>query len=90
MDKLDLIVNKIDDLKDLQDVRLNAIDKNLEEHMRRTDILETLHQNNQTRIATLEKPAEALSLIKKSALYIAAIAGAILAVMKVLSMLKGV
>jgi hypothetical protein len=84
MDKLDLVVDRIDDLKESTDKRLESIDKNLAEHMRRTDILEQLHRDNQQRIAMLEEPRKALILIKQVALWISAICGCILAVLKML------
>jgi hypothetical protein len=84
MDKLDLVVDRIDDLKESTDKRLESIDKNLAEHMRRTDILEQLHKDNQKRIHMLEEPKKALLLIKSAAMYVAAIAGAVLTVLKLL------
>ena len=80
--KDDLIIQRIDDLKDSTTERLDSIDTNLSEHMRRTDVLEKLHQDNQGRIATLEEPRKALVLLKNVLLYIGAIAGAILAILK--------
>ena len=50
MDKLDLIIEKIEDQKDNVDLRLRSIDRNLAEHMRRTEVLEKLHMDNQSRI----------------------------------------
>lgn len=83
MDKLDLIVQRIDDLRDSMDVRLDSIDTNLREHMRRTDVLEDLHRDNQVRIQTLEEPRKALLLLKSVVLYISAVTGAIIAIVKV-------
>lgn len=82
LDKLDLIVDRIDDLRDSTDKRLESIDFNLAEHMRRTDVLEQLHRDNEKRILKLEEPSKALQWIKSVLLYIAAVAGAILTVMK--------
>lgn len=79
---MDLIIARIDDLKDSSNNRLDSIDTNLAEHMRRTDVLEQLHQDNQSRITTLEEPRKALILLKTVVLYIAAVVGAISAVLK--------
>lgn len=86
MNKEDLIIQRIDDLKDSTDSRLDSIDANLRAHMRRTEILEKLHHDNQSRIEKLEEPRKALVLIKNAALYIAAIAGAILTIAKVMEL----
>ena len=80
-DKIDLVIQRIDDLKDSSNDRLDRIDVNLAEHMRRTDVLETLHMDNQTRIHTLEEPRKAL--LKNVILYISAVCGAILLILKV-------
>jgi len=80
--KDELIIQRIDDLKDSNNQRLDSIDENLAQHMRRTDVLEDLHMDNQKRIETLEQPLTVLLFIKKISLYIAAIAGAILSVVK--------
>jgi len=83
MDKLDLIVDRIEDLKESTDKRLDNIDSNLAEHMRRTDVLESLHRDNQQRIQLLEEPKKALLLIKNVVLYISVVTGGIIAILKV-------
>jgi len=82
MKKEDIIIQMITDSKESTDNRLDNIDLNLAEHMRRTDVLEDLHIDNQTRIAKLEEPAKALLFIKNVVLYIAAITGAIITLLK--------
>ena len=82
MDKLDLVIDKIDANAKHAEHRLDRIDANLAEHMRRTDVLEKLHIDNQTRIIKLEETPNALKKIKSWSLYIAAIAGAVLTVLK--------
>lgn len=82
MKKEDIILKMLEEHIDSSDKRLDSIDDNLREHMRRTDVLEDLHMDNQTRIAKLEAPAKALLFIKNVVLYIAAIAGAIITVLK--------
>ena len=81
-DKMDLIIARIDDLKDSSNNRLDSIDTNLAEHMRRTDGLENLHRDNQDRISILEEPRKALKLIKTTALWLSAISGAILIIIR--------
>ena len=83
-DKIDLVIQRIDDLKDSSNDRLDSIDKNLFEHMRRTNVLEDLHMDNQERISKLEEPRKALILLKSVVLYIGAILGVILTLMKIL------
>jgi len=85
--KEDLIISKIDDLKESTDQRLDSIDVNLAAHMKRTDILEKLHMDNQTRIGILEEPAKALQLIKSVVVYFAAISASIISVIKLLEYL---
>jgi hypothetical protein len=82
MKKEDLIIQRIDDLKESTDQRLDSIDENLREHMRRTDVLEKLHRDNESRIALLEEPRKALLLLKNVLLYVSACIGAILSIMK--------
>ena len=86
-DKIDLVIKLIEEQKGSTDKRLDSIDDNLREHMRRTDVLEDLHRDNQIRIQTLEEPRKALVFIKKSALWISSISGAILIISK---LIKGV
>ena len=82
MKKEDIILKMLEEHIDSSDKRLDSIDDNLREHMRRTDVLEDLHMDNQARIAKLEAPAKALLFIKNVVLYIAAITGAIIALLK--------
>ena len=67
--------------------RLDSIDENLAEHMRRTDVLEQLHIDNQTRIEALEKPVEARRYLMDAALAIGKLAGAVISVLAVLKLL---
>ena len=83
-DETKLIIDKIEDLKEFHGVRLDSIDVNLKEHMRRTDVLESLHKDNQVRISSLEKPAEARKYIVTAAKSITAVAAAILIIAKLL------
>ena len=89
MDKLDLIVDKIEDLKDSHDHRLDSIDDNLREHMRRTDALESLHIDNQTRINVLEETPKALRKVKTWAISISGFGGAIIIIYKLVELIKG-
>lgn len=84
MDLLQLINDKIDKNHETTDHRLNSIDKNLAEHMRRTDVLEQLHRDNQSRIQKLEEPSKAISMIIKWVLTAGSLAGAIYAISKVI------
>lgn len=79
---MDLIIDRINEFKDHMSFRLESIDENLAEHMKRTDVLEQLHKDNQKRIETLEKPREFLEMLKKIIGYIAAIAGGIMVILK--------
>lgn len=82
MKKEDIIIKMIEEGKESTDQRLDSIDINLSEHMRRTDVLEELHKDNQARIATLEEPRKALIFIKNVVLYVSAICGAIITMLK--------
>lgn len=55
----DLIIKYLES----QSKRLDSIDDNLAEHMRRTDVLEQLHKDNQDRIILLEEPRKAREYI---------------------------
>ena len=61
----------------------------LAEHMRRTEVLESLHMSNESkieehsdRIEKLEAPGEALSMFKKWIIAVGGVAGALVAVAK--------
>ena len=82
--KDDIILQRIDDLKDSTDSRLDTYNDLLQDHIKRTNILENLHMDNQKRIELLEEPRKALKFLKNAALYIAAITGAILGVIKIM------
>ena len=56
------------------------------EHMRRTDLLENLHKDNEKRIVVLEEPAKTFSTLKKWLLGVAVIAGAIVTISKALGL----
>jgi hypothetical protein len=88
MDKFDLIVDRIEDLKDSTNQRLDSIDENLAEHMRRTDVLEEMHVDNKKRIENLETPGKARKYIVTTAIHVSAILGAILTVLKIIDMYK--
>tara|TARA_R110000782_G_scaffold160697_1_gene252800 strand:- start:151 stop:417 length:267 start_codon:yes stop_codon:yes gene_type:complete len=77
-DKDDLIIQRIDDLKDATNSRLESIDDNLAEHMRRTEILEKLHMDNQKRIHMLEEPKIVIKYVKSTLLLMSAVAGVVL------------
>jgi len=55
--------------------------------MRRTDVLEKLHMDNQTRIVSLEAPKRALGFIKEVVIYVAAISASVISVIKLLEYL---
>lgn len=83
-DQTDLIIKLIEEQKEGTEQRLDSIDENLREHMRRTDVLEQLHRDNQDRIQSLEEPRKALLLIKNVLIYVSVTSGAILGVLKLL------
>lgn len=84
MDKLDLVIDKIDDLKESHGKRMDSIDYNLSEHMRRTDILEKLHKDNLARVEKLEETPKALNKLKSWVLYASSLAGAIILITKLI------
>ena len=69
------------------DERLVLIEAGLAEHMRRTDLLEDLHKDNASRIQKLEEPVKALSTFKKVMVWFGAVAGAIVAIAKLIGLL---
>jgi len=86
-DKTDLLIKLIQDQKESTDHRLDSIDENLRQHMRRTEILESLHNDNQKRIELLERPKLFIEQLKYIALWIAAISGCILTILKLIDTL---
>jgi len=82
MDKLDLIVDKIDKLDETVNFRLDVYNKQLEEHIEGVNTLKKLHNNNVSRIETLEEPRKVLSYMKKTLLGVSAIVGAVLTIVK--------
>lgn len=80
MDILELIKEKIDDNHDHIKDRLDSIDANLAEHMRRTDVLEKLHRDNEKRIQTLEQPSKTISQLVKWITVAGSVAGSIYAI----------
>lgn len=86
-DKIDLVVDRIDDLKESTNKRLDQYNDLLEDHIRRTNILENLHMDNQKRIEMLEEPKKALHYIKKVVIYVGAISAGVISVIKLLEYL---
>lgn len=58
----------------------------LDEHMRRTDMLETLHKDNEERIIVLEEPGKVRSKLKKWILGLGACAAALVAIGRLLGL----
>lgn len=65
----------------------NIQNKQLEEHIRRTEILEDLHKDNEKRIETLEAPATALSLIGTWIGWVSMVGGAVYGLLKFLGLI---
>jgi hypothetical protein len=72
-------LSKIEALDEIQNLQL-------EEHMRRTDILENLHKDNEKRISTLEKPTTVLILLGKWMAWISGISAAIMMIWKLIEL----
>lgn len=87
MDKIDIVISRLDDMKDSHNKRLESIDANLAEHMRRTDLIELKNEETEKRVDVLEQPSEARKYILGVAKWIAGIAGSILIVAKLLDKL---
>ena len=64
--------------------RLDSIDSNLQEHMRRTDILEQLHLDNDKRITVLEAPIKARKYAINTIVDITKFTGFVLSVLAIL------
>lgn len=87
VDKLDLIIDRIDDLKDSHSRRLDAIDNNLDIHMKRSDELERSNElmkdHFEQRIGKLEDPKKALGYLWKWFLGIGSLAGIIFLIVRI-------
>lgn len=68
-------LSKIEALDEIQNQQLT-------EHIRRTDILEELHKDNEKRITVLEQPRVVMNIVKKWAGWIVVVAGAVVTVSK--------
>jgi len=64
-----------------------AQNRHLEEHIRRTNILEDLHKESIVRIEKLEEPRKVFSTMKKWLIGIGAIAGAVFAIVRLLGLI---
>lgn len=73
-------LSKIDALDQIQN-------QQLAEHIRRTEILEDLHKDNENRIEQLEKPVHAVSMIGSAVGWLSAAVGAIYGVLKFFKLL---
>lgn len=90
-DKLDKIAEDVSEIKVGQakhEIYLERNTKSLEEHMRRTDVLEELHRDNQSRIERLEEPKKAWKLVLAQVVKLGASASAIAAMLKLISYLN--
>ncbi len=74
---------RVDISKNTSDLERNTDD--LAEHMRRTDALERLHENNETRIEKLEFPIKVIEWLRARALWIAGFIGAVVTITKIIS-----
>lgn len=111
-DKLDLVVDRIDDLKESTEKRLDSIDFNLAEHMqqtmlvreqnaeirvqnseivKQTEYLAKLHADNKEEIEAvreevnyLKEPKIAMKVFKSIVVYVGAVSGTILGILKVI------
>jgi len=87
-DKLDLILDKIEDLKQSHGRRLEAIDRNLDIHMTRCDELEhsneLLKDHFNSRLSSLEEPKIFLSYVWRIVLGFGAIGAIVLTVIQII------
>ena len=82
----DVVSIKVTQAEMKKDVERNADD--LKEHMRRTDVLEKLHEENQNRISKLEEPSKAISIITGWIITVGSLVGAIYGILKLYQMLN--
>jgi len=85
---IDLIIDKIDQHSEHTQFRLDKIDANLAEHMRRTDVLEDLHRDNATRIEKLEEPRKLVIMLQKIVLGVGGLFGTIYGIYRVWEIFK--
>ena len=91
-DKFDLIINIMNEFKDAVNHRLNAIDNNLDIHMKRSDELEKsnelLNKHFNERVAKLEEPQKAVSLLWKWLLGSGSVAALLFTILKIYELVK--
>ena len=80
--------DNLDKILELMIQRLDDIDDNLQEHMRRTELLEQLHKDSQDRISVLEEPVKAKRYIKELIFEISKFTGAAIAIISALKYFK--
>tara|TARA_Y100001936_G_C15797268_1_gene519608 strand:+ start:66 stop:380 length:315 start_codon:yes stop_codon:yes gene_type:complete len=69
------------------DKTLDRNTRSLEEHMRRTDVLEKLHKDNEKRIQDLEEPKKLLKSMKGTLLSFGKSASAVITITGLIAML---
>lgn len=79
MEKDDIIIQMLTAIREDHGKRLDSIDNNLAEHMRRTALLEN-------RVDSLETPGKAFKYLKSVLIYISIFTGVILSVLKLIDM----
>jgi hypothetical protein len=84
-DKLDLVIQRIDDLKDSSNDRLDSIDSNLLEHMKRTAVAEKRLEHIEDRLTL----TAILKVIVTFSAGTGTIAGAAYAIFKVIEYIGG-
>ena len=67
--------------------RLMLIESGLAEHMRRTDLLEDLHKDNEVRIVKLEEPKMVWSTLKRWTITVGAVIGAVVAILELIKII---
>ena len=88
MKDTDLLLALLREMKESTNNRLESIDENLAEHMRRCDLLEEMHDKNVEEIEKLKEPRKALIFGKSMLIYVAAVSGSIITIIKLIELLR--
>ena len=84
-DDVKRLFDKLEDVSDeVQEIRESQVrtENDIKYHIKRTNLLEDLHKDNQNRIVALEEPGKARTYLVSAVLKLGAVAGAIYAVLR--------
>lgn len=74
------------ELREIKECQIR-IEEDIRHHIKRTDILEELHKDNERRIGLLEEPAKAHQYLVKQLVGYGKVAGALLSILAIIGLI---